>query len=105
MTPNKFKLIGIKKLLLPVKRLDLLRSGGPTRALFGFLPGNSGKEGGQDLAAFLKRVPLFEDLGLGISGGWPGSSMNETTGMVSTSSSKGNPAQPCLSSAPVPLRS
>ena len=65
MTPNKFKLIGIKKLLLPVKRLDLMRSGGPTRALFGFLPGNSGKEGGQDLAAFLKRVPLFEDLGLG----------------------------------------
>jgi len=65
MTPNKFKLIGIKKLLLPVKGLDLMRTGGPTRALFGFLPRTSGKERDQDLAGFLKRVQLFEDLGLG----------------------------------------
>jgi len=65
MTPDKFKLIGIKKLLLPVKGLDLMRTGGPTRALFGFLRGTSGKEGGQDLAGFLRRVQLFEDLGLG----------------------------------------
>jgi CRP-like cAMP-binding protein len=65
MTPDKFKLIGIKKLLLPVKRLDLMRTGGPTRALFGFLPETSGKEDGQDLAGFLKRVQVFEGLGLG----------------------------------------
>jgi CRP-like cAMP-binding protein len=65
MTSNKFKLIGIKKLLFPVKGLDLMKSGGPTRALFGVVPGTSEKEGDQDLAAFLKRVQLFEDLGLG----------------------------------------
>src|SRR5262249_11227266 len=65
MTPDKFKLIGIKKLLLPVKGLDLMRTGGPTRALFGFLPGTSGKEDGQDLAGFLKRAQVFEGLGHG----------------------------------------
>jgi CRP/FNR family transcriptional regulator, cyclic AMP receptor protein len=65
MTQNKFKLIGIKKLLLPIKHVDLIRGGGPTRALFGFLPRTSGKESDQDLAGFLKRVQLFEDLGVG----------------------------------------
>lgn len=65
MTQNKFNLIGIKKLLLPVKHVDLIRGGAPTRALFGFLPSTSAKKSGQDLAAFLKRVQLFEDLGVG----------------------------------------
>jgi CRP/FNR family transcriptional regulator, cyclic AMP receptor protein len=65
MTQKKFKLIGIKKLLLPVKALDLMGTGGPTRALFGFLPRTSAKESDQDLAGFLKRVQLFEDLGVG----------------------------------------
>jgi CRP-like cAMP-binding protein len=65
MTQNKFKLIGIKKLLLPVKALDLMETGGPTRALFGFLPRTSAKESDQDLAGFLKRVQLFESLGVG----------------------------------------
>ena len=65
MTQNKFKLIGIKKLLLPVKKLDLMGTGGPTRALFGILPTTSAKESSQDLADFLKRVPLFDDLGVG----------------------------------------
>jgi CRP/FNR family transcriptional regulator, cyclic AMP receptor protein len=65
MTEKKFKLIGIKKLLLPIKALDLTRTGGPTRALFGFLPSTSAKESDQDLAGFLKRVQLFEDLGAG----------------------------------------
>jgi CRP-like cAMP-binding protein len=65
MTHDKFKLIGIKKLLLPVKALDLTGTGGPTRALFGFLPSTSAKESDQDLAGFLKRVHLFEDLGVG----------------------------------------
>jgi CRP-like cAMP-binding protein len=62
---TKVKLIGLKKLLLPVKDLDLMRTGGPTRALFGFLPRTSAKESGRDLADFLKRVQLFEDLGVG----------------------------------------
>lgn len=65
MTQKKFKLIGIKKLLLPVKALALMGTGGPTRALFGFLPRTSAKESDQDLAGFLKRVQLFEDLGVG----------------------------------------
>jgi CRP/FNR family transcriptional regulator, cyclic AMP receptor protein len=65
MTQKTFKLIGIKKLLLPVKALDLMGTGGPTRALFGFLPRTSAKESDQDLAGFLKRVQLFEDLGVG----------------------------------------
>jgi len=62
---TKVKLIGLKKLLLPVKDLDVMRTGGPTRALFGFLPRASAKESGRDLADFLKRVQLFEDLGVG----------------------------------------
>jgi CRP-like cAMP-binding protein len=45
--------------------LDLTGTGGPTRALFGFLPSTSAKESDQDLAGFLKRVHLFEDLGVG----------------------------------------
>ncbi|HSB44139.1 MAG TPA: cyclic nucleotide-binding domain-containing protein [Nitrospira sp.] len=65
MTQNKFNLIGIKKLLLPVKHVDLIRGGGPTRALFGFLPSIAAKKSGQDLADFLKQVPLFEDVGVG----------------------------------------
>jgi len=65
MKQKKFKLIGIKWLLLPVKALDLTGTGGPTRALFGFLPSTSAKESDQDLAGFLKRVQLFEDLGAG----------------------------------------
>lgn len=65
MTQKKFKLIGIKKLLLPVKDLNLMGTGGPTRALFGFLPSTSAKESGQNLVDFLKRVQLFEDLGVG----------------------------------------
>jgi len=62
---KKFKLIGIKKLFLYVKDLDLMGTGGPTRALFGFLPMTSTKESGHDLADFLKRVQLFKDLGVG----------------------------------------
>jgi len=62
---TKVKLIGLKKLLLPVKDLDLMGTEGPTRALFGFLPRSSAKESDQDLAGFLKRVQLFEDLGVG----------------------------------------
>jgi CRP/FNR family cyclic AMP-dependent transcriptional regulator len=62
MTQEKLKLIGIKKLLLPVKALDLRETGGPMRSLFGFLPKTSDKESDQDLAGFLKRVQLFEDL-------------------------------------------
>jgi CRP-like cAMP-binding protein len=65
MTQTKFKLIGIKKLLFPVKGLDVMGTGGPTRALFGFLPRTSTKESGQGLEDFLKRVQLFEDLGVG----------------------------------------
>lgn len=62
---NKFKLIGIKKLLLPVKDLNVMGTGGPTRALLGFLSRTSAKESGQNLVDFLKRVQLFEDLGVG----------------------------------------
>jgi len=65
MAQEKFKLIGIKKLLLPVKDLDRMRTGAPTRALFGILPRSSAKGSGQDLVDFLKRVHLFEDLGVG----------------------------------------
>ena len=53
---KKFKLIGIKKLLVPVKDMDLMGTGGPTRALFGFLPGTAAQKSGQELADFLKRV-------------------------------------------------
>lgn len=62
---TKFKLIGIKKLLLPVKDLNVMGTGGPTRALLGFLSRTSAKESGQNLVDFLKRVQLFEDLGVG----------------------------------------
>lgn len=65
MTQNKFKLIGLKKLLFPIKALDRRWTGGPTRALFGFLPRTSSRESGQDLVNFLKRAQLFEDLGVG----------------------------------------
>jgi len=65
MTPKKFELIGIKKLLLPVKDLNRMRTGAPTRALFGVLPGTSAKGSGQDLVDFLKRVHLFEGLVVG----------------------------------------
>jgi CRP/FNR family transcriptional regulator, cyclic AMP receptor protein len=65
MTQKQLKLIGIKKLLLPVKALDLTGTGGPMRALFDFLPRTSAKESDQDLVGFLKRVQLFEDLGVG----------------------------------------
>lgn len=62
---TKFKLIGIKKLLLPVKDLNVMGTGGPTRALLGLLSRTSAKESGQNLVDFLKRVQLFEDLGVG----------------------------------------
>ena len=58
---ERFKLIGIKKIFLaPAKRLDLMRPGGPTRALFGLLPRTSAKDTGHNLADFLKSVQLFE---------------------------------------------
>jgi CRP/FNR family transcriptional regulator, cyclic AMP receptor protein len=61
---ERFKLIGIKKIFLaPAKRLDLMRTGGPTRALFGLLPRTSPKDTGHNLADFLKSVQLFESLG------------------------------------------
>ena len=62
---TKFKLIGIKKLLLPVKDLNVMGTGGPTRALLGLLSRTSAKESGQNLVDFLKRVQLFENLGVG----------------------------------------
>jgi len=63
---ERFKLIGIKKLFLtPATRLDLMRTGGPTRSLFGLLPRTSAKDTGHDLADFLKSVHLFEGLGAG----------------------------------------
>jgi len=65
MTQKKYELIGIKKLLLPLKDLDRMRTGAPTHALFGILPRTSAKQSGQDLVDFLKRVHLFEDLGVG----------------------------------------
>lgn len=66
LASDRFKLIGIKKILLtPAKRLDLTRTGGPTRALFGLLPRTSDKDTGHDLAEFLKSVQLFEGVGAG----------------------------------------
>ena len=62
---ERFKLIGIKKLLLtPAKRFDLTRTEGPMRVLFGLLP-TSAKDTGHDLADFLKSVQLFEGVGAG----------------------------------------
>jgi len=65
MTQNKFNLIGIKKLLFPVKNVDLTVKEGPARALFSLLPSASANESGHDLVHFLKRVQLFEDLKVG----------------------------------------
>jgi hypothetical protein len=63
MRQDKLKLLGIRKILWPVKDVDLQARPGPTRALFGFLPRT--REASQDLADFLKRVQLFEDLEVG----------------------------------------
>jgi hypothetical protein len=66
LSSERFKLIGIKKILLtPAKRLDLTRTGGLTHALFGFLPRISANDTGHDLTHFLKSVPLFESVGAG----------------------------------------
>jgi len=62
MTQTKFKMLGITKLLLPVKELGVMGSGRATRALFGSLRPTSAQRSGQDLADFLKRVQLFQDL-------------------------------------------
>jgi CRP-like cAMP-binding protein len=62
MTQNKFKMLGITKLLLPVKGLGVIGGGGVTRALFGSLRTTSGQPSGQDLADFLKQVQLFQNL-------------------------------------------
>ena len=59
-------LIGIKKLLLPrPKVLDLIKTSGPEKALFGPTPETAAGERGPDLVGFLKQVPLFEGLTLG----------------------------------------
>jgi CRP/FNR family transcriptional regulator, cyclic AMP receptor protein len=61
---ERFKLIGIKKILLTqAKRLDLTRTEGPTRALFGLFPRTSAKGADHDLTDFLKSVQLFEGVG------------------------------------------
>jgi signal-transduction protein with cAMP-binding, CBS, and nucleotidyltransferase domain len=66
MLKKIFKLIGIKKLLLsPIRQLDRMGAGAPSRALFGFLPRISARESSQDLVDFLKEAQLFEDLGVG----------------------------------------
>jgi CRP-like cAMP-binding protein len=65
--PNEpFKLLGIKKILLPsAKRSPLTGTGASTRALFGGLPRISEHDSGQDLIDFLKSVQLFEGIGAG----------------------------------------
>ena len=63
MRQDKLKLLGIRKILWPVKDGDLQARRGPTRALFGLLPRT--REASQGLADFLKRVQLFEDLDVG----------------------------------------
>ncbi len=56
-------LIGIKKLLLPRPQvLDLMKTWGPAKALFGPTPERAAGEKGRDLVDFLKQVNLFEDL-------------------------------------------
>jgi hypothetical protein len=55
----------MKKLFLtPARPLDLMGTGGPTRALFELLPRTSAKESVHDLADVLKSVQLFENLGV-----------------------------------------
>ena len=57
-------MIGIRKIFLtPAKRLDLTRTEGPTRLLFGLLPRTSANDTGYNLADFLKSVQLFEGVG------------------------------------------
>jgi CRP-like cAMP-binding protein len=63
MKQDKLKLLGIKKILWPVRDVGLKPREGPMRALFGLLPGT--REISQDLADFLKGVQLFEDLEVG----------------------------------------
>lgn len=65
MTQSIRKLIGITKLLFPSKGLDQRGTGVPTRVLFGMLPRTSARESAQDLVGFLRKVQLFEDLGVG----------------------------------------
>jgi CRP-like cAMP-binding protein len=60
---KKSHLLGIKKMLLPRhKDADLLDTSGPAQALFGTPPERATGERGRDLADFLKKVALFEDL-------------------------------------------
>ena len=102
---ERFKLIGIKKLLLtPAKRFDLTRTEGPMRVLFGLLP-TSAKDTGHDLADYLKSVQLFEGVGAG--------DLRRLAQLVHERSyrdgeymfEQGKPSPPCLSSAPAPSSS
>jgi CRP/FNR family transcriptional regulator len=63
MRQDKLKLLGIKKIFWPVRDVGLKPRGGPASALFGLLPRTSATT--EDLADFLKRVLLFEDLEAG----------------------------------------
>ena len=101
----RFKSIGINILLLtPAKRFDLTRTEGPMRVLFGLLP-TSAKDTGHDLADFLKSVQLFDGVGAG--------DLLRLARLVHERSyrdgeymfEQGNPAPPCLSSAPAPSSS
>ena len=66
MPSQRFKLIGIKNILLtPVQRLDLTRTRGLTHVFFGLLPRNSAHGTVHDLTDFLKSVQLFEGIGAG----------------------------------------